>query len=184
MEPFAAFDTATALLRSRLAAVGHAQWALPSSCAGWSVRDLANHVIGTTERYALLMRGAAPGLLEPTHAYDYVADGALDALDHHAGALRALFARPGALARTAAHRAGAVGGEELLGMSLIEQTVHAWDVAVSTGGDTTLDESLCAHVLALWTGSVDRLRHAGFYADPTAPADDSAQARLLAHAGR
>lgn len=184
MDRFEALDCATAALRARLAVVPDAAWEQPSACAGWTVRDLANHVIGTTERYALLMQGAGEERLAPTHRNDYVGEGALASLDHHAGRLRALLAEPGALARTAAHRAGDVSGEELLGMSLIEQTVHAWDVAVSVGGDPVLDERLCAHVLDLWTGSIDRLRGFGFYAPATTPADGSAQSRLLAYAGR
>lgn len=184
MDQLEALDAATDTLRARLAALSPEQLNRSSNCPGWTVKDLANHVIGGTHRYGLLLQGAHEDHLTATRSHDYVGEDAAAALDEHVGDLRRLFGEPGALERCVAHRAGIVTGAELLGMSVIEQTLHAWDIAVSVHGDTCLDESLCEYVLDLWTGSIDRLRELGFYGASTAVSEGSSQSRLLAYAGR
>lgn len=51
-------------------------------------------------------------------------------------------------------------------MRIIEQTLHAWDIASSVGGDTHLDEGLCDHILTSHRSAIERLRAHGFYAPP------------------
>jgi uncharacterized protein (TIGR03086 family) len=179
-----ALDLSTALLRRRLAELDSDAFGLPSVCAGWTVRDVANHVIGGAQRYCLLMCHADDQQLEPTRHHDYVADGAVTSLDQHQNELARLFRQPGAFDTIVAHRAGDATGAELLGMRVIEQTLHEWDIARSVGGDEAIDPSLCEYVLTWWTGSIDRLRAFGFYAAARQPRGDSAQERLLALAGR
>jgi uncharacterized protein (TIGR03086 family) len=184
MDGLTALHESTALLRGRLAELDSDQLDLPSVCAGWTVRDVANHVIGGAHRYCLLMCHADDGELAATRDHNYVAEGAVSALDRHQSRLAGLLRSPGAFETTVRHRAGDATGEELLGMRVIEQTLHAWDIARSVGNDETISPSLCEHILTWWTGSIDRLRTFGFYADATEPAEHTAQGKLLALAGR
>jgi uncharacterized protein (TIGR03086 family) len=184
MDGLTALDLSSALLRERLGELDSNHLGLPSVCAGWTVRNVANHVIGGAHRYCLLMCHASVEELEPTRAHDYVAEGAVTALDRHQSELGRLFRRPGAFETTVHHPLFDATGEELLGMRVIEQTLHAWDIARSVGSDEAIDPGLCEHILMWWTGSIDRLRTFGVYAAATNPTGDSAQARLLALAGR
>jgi uncharacterized protein (TIGR03086 family) len=185
MDGLTALDLSSALLRERLGELDSDHFGLPSVCADWTVRDVANHVIGGAHRYCLLMCHAADEELEPTRDHDYVAEGAVTALDRHQSELGRLFRRPGAFETIVHHRLFDVTGEELLGMRVIEETLHAWDIARSVGSDEAIDPRLCEHILTWWTGLIDRLRTFGVYASATKPpTGDSAQARLLALAGR
>ena len=183
MDAFPALDLSTRELRSRLAATTADHWALPSNCAGWSVRALANHVIGGAHRYALLLAGADESEVAASRDADYVGDDPVGTLDHHQEELVAMLRRPGALHRTVAHRAGDTSGAELLGMRIIEQTLHAWDIARSVGGDEDIDESLCAYLVDSHYETIERLRTHGFYASPT-DTIGSARRRLLSLSGR
>ena len=80
MDGYAALDAATALLRTEVVALDPSALDRPSTCAGWSVRDLLNHTIGVVHRYALWMRGADEEVVAPTRSRDYAAEGAFDTL--------------------------------------------------------------------------------------------------------
>lgn len=183
MDPFTALDASTARLRQALEGLKPDQLAGPSICPDWTVRDLANHVIGGADRYALLIGGADEEALAPTRTRDYAGDDPVAVLDRYAGVLRATFSQPGALERTAAHRAGDVTGSELLGMRVIEQALHAWDIAESAGASCDLGDDLCDHILQSWSGSIDRLRDYGFFGTAT-DSGGPTQRRLLTFSGR
>jgi len=183
MDAFAALDCSTALLRRQLAAVGAQQWEQPSACVGWSVRQVADHVLGGGHRYALWLADTPRAEVDATRALDFVGDDPVGALDRHARTLREAFAAPGALERTVAHVAGEVPGIGLLELRVLEQTLHAWDIAVGIGGDRTIDPGLCAFLLDA-EPTVERLRGQGYY-DPAVPgAGGSSQERLLRITGR
>lgn len=186
MDAFAALDASTALLRRQLAAVGPDQWDAPSACEGWSVRQVADHVLGGGYRYRLWLTGAPRVEVDASRAWDFVGADAVASLDEHAASLRAALAEPGALARPVAHVAGEIAGSGLLELRVLEQTLHAWDIAVGIDGDRTIDPDLCAHLLAT-ASTVERLREQGYYApaSPAAPDDGvPAQERLLRLTGR
>ncbi|WP_408897862.1 TIGR03086 family metal-binding protein [Nocardioides sp. R1-1] len=186
MDAFVALDASTALLRRQLAAVAPDQWDEPSACEGWSVRQVADHVLGGGYRYRLWLTGAPRAEVEASRAWDFVGTDAVAALDEHAASLRAALAEPGALERPVAHVAGEIPGRGLLELRVLEQTLHAWDIAVGIDGDRTIDPDLCAFLLAA-ASTVDRLREQGYYAPaaPGAPDHGAApQERLLRLTGR
>ena len=183
MDDLTALDLSTALLRSRLAAVPDDRWRAPTPCPGWTVRDVAAHVGGDAVRYRLWVEGAPDADVEASRAVDFAGDDPVAALDRIQGDLRAALAAPGALDRTVTHSAGAILGRELLELRMIEQTLHAWDIAVGGGGDECIGDELCARLLQA-APTIERLRGAGYYATATGDAADSPQGRLLRLAGR
>jgi uncharacterized protein (TIGR03086 family) len=182
MDDLAALDLSTAFLRARLVAVSDDRWDAATPCEGWTVRDVAAHVIGDAVRYRLWLEGAPDEEVVASRAVDFAGDDPVGALDRIQGALRAALAAPGALDRVVAHSAGVIGGRELLELRMLEQALHGWDIAVGSGADDTIGDDLCARLLEA-APTIDRLRQAGYYAAASTPAG-SLQERLLSAAGR
>jgi uncharacterized protein (TIGR03083 family) len=58
-DPADLLEQATAAFAGRLAAVTSDQWDQPSSCDGWTVRDLVGHVLGGNAMAVALLHGAS-----------------------------------------------------------------------------------------------------------------------------
>lgn len=171
----------------RLANVTPDQWDLLTNCGEWTVRDLANHVIGANRMSTVLLAGGdrAAGIAQLAQSDDD-ADPVQAFADSSAAQARA-FAAPGAMAATVAHPVGDIPAGQLFEFRLIDLTVHGWDLAISTQQDPTLDPAL---VEVLWERLAPRASHLsstgvfGAGASGTVPQDAPLQARLLDILGR
>jgi uncharacterized protein (TIGR03086 family) len=159
-----ALDAAGVALEQRLAAVRDDHLQRRSSCSGWSVYDLINHVNGGGHRYLLLMQGAPAERLAPTRTQDHVRPDPLDAYRQWQRPLTSAFAQPDALDRVVHHPVGDRSGLDLLRMRALDLTLHAWDLARSLDLDEALDQHLTEHLLGHCMYLVDELRDHGLYA--------------------
>jgi uncharacterized protein (TIGR03086 family) len=187
MEPIQALERATEQYRQRLAAVAVDQWDQPSVCDAWTVKDLADHVLGGN-RFALpLLAGASPDeaftqALAPGFDGDPVAR-----FDESASAQIEAFGREGALAAVIHHPAGDIDGRAFLGFRAGDLLLHGWDLARSTGGDDHLDEELLPDVWQAYEPVVGAGVERGIFgAGPSGdvPADAPLALRLLDLTGR
>jgi uncharacterized protein (TIGR03086 family) len=112
------------------------------------VRALVNHVVGANVRYEMLLRGAPAVEVDAARKRDHLGDDAAAAFAATGAAMRAAFTEPGTLDRVANHPVGNRTGRELLGMRIIDVTVHAWDLAQALGADDELEARLVAFALA------------------------------------
>ena len=169
----------------RLALVRPGQWAAQTPCTEWDVGALVNHVVGANRRYTMLLHGATTDEAEATRAADHLGDDPVASFAATAAELKAAFGEPGAMARTAYHRAGERTGGQLLGMRVLDIAVHTWDLARAIGADESLDPDVVTFALTL-QDTFDAGRQRGAFAPPPGktPADSSAQARLLYLSGR
>jgi uncharacterized protein (TIGR03086 family) len=169
----------------RLALVRPGQWAAPTPCTEWDVRALVNHVVGANRRYTMLLHGATTDEAEATRAADHLGDDPVASFAATEAELKAAFGEPGAMARTAYHRAGERTGAQLLEMRVLDVAVHTWDLARAIGAGESLDPDLVAFALTL-QDTFGAARQRGAFAPPPGkpPADGSAQARLLYLSGR
>ncbi len=171
----------------RLGAVADDQWSLPSVCDEWTVKDLADHVLGGN-RFAV---GMLAGLDTPSAFAAAFVDGfdsdPLTAYRASAEAQLDAFGADGALDVIVHHPAGDIAGRQFLGFRLGDLLLHAWDVARSTGGDESLDDVL---VTAVWDTYEPMLSvaqdHGRFGQGPsgTVPPEASLALRLLDLTGR
>ncbi|GAA0975898.1 TIGR03086 family metal-binding protein [Acrocarpospora macrocephala] len=180
------FDTTTALLAS----VQADGWAKASPCAGWTVRQVGNHLVGGLALVARIASGgsATPEEADPQRAADIDHLGAEPAKAFAAVAERCLaaFAAPGALERAFPFQPDPVPGVVLVNVCLLESLVHGWDIAYGTGTSVKPEDTVVDAVAAFsyQTIGAERRTNGQFGpALPTGPADPPFTA-LLAHLGR
>jgi uncharacterized protein (TIGR03086 family) len=178
------FQRAQAAFTDRVDAVEPDQWedeALPE----WTVADLVAHMVTEMLWVAPLLAGepyaegrfpdATTDLLgdDPFEGWESAADGALSA-----------FAEDDAMMRTVHLERGPAPAVEYIQELIADLTVHTWDLARATGGDTDLDGELVT--AALLVG--ERLPEDGVPGLFDPPLDTSLeatpQARMLARFGR
>ena len=180
MDLFAALDAAHATLHRAVVEVAPDAWVRPSPCEGWTVRDVAQHVVGGAVRYRLLLEGFGEAELAPTRTADQLGDDPA-AADGQRSAELIEVARGADLAVAVQHPTGVRTGRQLLNLRVMEATVHAWDISLGAGLDPGLDPDLCAFALAHLDDMGDL---GGFFAPvPAHHAEDPCSA-LLARTGR
>jgi uncharacterized protein (TIGR03086 family) len=171
--------------RRSVAGVRPDQWGEPSNCDGWTVRELVNHIVTGNYWAAELTSGLT--IEEVGHRLDgdVLGTDPLRAYDDSALVAAAVFRSPGAMEAPCAVSYGPVPGAVYCGHRFIDVLIHGWDVATSTGQDTTLDPALVEACLAVVEPQLDLIAGSGQYGTrQDAPEGSGAQARLLALLGR
>ncbi len=146
VEPLEALTRATDGYEQRLAAVRTEQWDQPSACIGWTVKDLADHVLGGNRFAAVLATGATSDeALTHAFAAGFDGDPVASFVESSTAQLDA-FKRTGALDATVLHPQGDISGRTFLYFRVGDLLLHGWDLARSTGGDDELDDDLVPDV--------------------------------------
>jgi uncharacterized protein (TIGR03086 family) len=178
------FQRAQAQFTDRVDAVAPDQWEDPA-LSEWTVADLVAHQV-TEQLWVRPLLAGEPHLegrfpeetsdllgTDPFTGWESAADDALSA-----------FAEDDALIRTVHLSRGPTPAMEYILELTANLTVHAWDLAVATGGDTELDGELVTAGLVY----AERLPAEGIpgQIDPPLDVSDAAppQMRLLARFGR
>lgn len=172
--------------RRRLVAIATGEWEQPSVCEGWTVKELADHVLGGNRFAVPLLAGASADA-----AFAIALDGGFDGdvvglFDESAAAQVEAFSVPGALDAEVAHPSGPTDGRTFAGLRTGDLLLHGWDLARSTGQDESLPDDLVA---AVWAVYEPRLAgptggRFGDGASGTVSADASLTLRLLDLSGR
>ncbi|MDH6133231.1 uncharacterized protein (TIGR03086 family) [Kitasatospora sp. MAA4] len=157
------------------------QWTAPTPCSEWSVYDLVHHLTVQQLWVPKRLMGAAAGEPPAGGRGDDLAAAWTAAAD----AAREAFAVPGALDLTVHLPGGDRSALDYCAALITDATVHTWDLARATGGDTHLAPELVEFALHEATRQRDRPPSPAHYAPavPTAPNADP-QTRLLALLGR
>lgn len=140
----------------------------PTPCAEWTARDLIEHIVGTTNKFADTVAGRAA---------DWTADTALsgepaDAFEAAAARLRAAYEHPAE---------GATPDWQCA-----ELSVHTWDLASALGYDTAgLDQAPAERGLAFMRANLsEEVRGEHFGPEQEPPEGADAYTRAAAFAGR
>jgi len=179
----------------RIRQVGPDQWSDLTPCTDWDVRALVNHVVGEDRWTAPMFAGAKIAEVveaEPALGHD-ATDPAGDLLgdDPVANALTAAaeaetaVTAPAALERVVHLSFGDTPAEEYVRQLAADHLIHAWDLAVATGADPTMDEA-AVRACADWFAGREHLYRQSGAIGPAAevPPTASEQDRLLAAFGR
>jgi uncharacterized protein (TIGR03086 family) len=174
---------------ARFGALVHAvradQWELATPCAGWTVRDLINHVAAENLWTAPLMAGATIAEVGDAYDGDVLGDDPTAAWDAAAADARGAVDAPGALDRTVHLSFGDTPATEYLDQLFADHLIHAWDLAQAIGADSRLDADLVAACAAWFDTVEDAYRRAGAIGPRThVAAGADPQTVLLARFGR
>jgi uncharacterized protein (TIGR03086 family) len=177
-----ALDDAAAEMRRVVAASSPSELNLPSPCAGWTVRNVINHVV-TGNLRTLAWTHSENG---PANEDDHLGDDPLVAFDASFRRVRTRLAD--LLAREASVQTpfAVLTAERLIEMRCSELAVHAWDVARATSQSTDFAPELCERVLVTARASIQGLDRSGspFGAEQLPPPGATAADRLAAFFGR
>jgi uncharacterized protein (TIGR03086 family) len=174
-----------AATRRYVAGVRDDQWALPTPCEDWNVRELVNHIVTGNEWADELGHGKTIEEVGDRLDGDILGSDPLAAYDSSAKAAETVFREPGAMDRPCAVSYGPVPGEVYCGHRFIDVLIHGWDLAIGTGQDATLDPELVDACLQVVEPQAELLAGSGAFGGDV-PVDDGAgpQTRLLAMLGR
>jgi uncharacterized protein (TIGR03086 family) len=173
-----------ALLDDRIRGTRDDQWALPTPCAEWSVRDLVNHVVGEVRWMPPLLDGVTIAEVgtqldgdllgtDPIAAWTSARDVALEA------------ARTATEETVVGLSSGPTPAPEYLRQVGADLLIHAWDLAVATGTELPFDNDLTTTTIHWFADVEDAYRTAGGIGPrPEVQPDADAQTRLLAMFGR
>jgi uncharacterized protein (TIGR03086 family) len=126
-----------------VAAVDREQWAGPTPCPDWTVRELVNHLVGGNVMFAAVLRGSPADRWSTDHLGADPVAGYRTA----AAALVAAFRRPGVLEREVTVPLGRVHGMIALHLRITETLVHGWDLARAIGARTAFPREVVAQEL-------------------------------------
>ncbi|MEX2973546.1 TIGR03086 family metal-binding protein [Streptomyces sp. C184] len=176
-----AYEQVTRDVLALVAAVRPGDLALPTPCAGWTVRQLLDHMVWEN----LMAASIAEDAPRTDHTADHLGDDHLAAFADSARAARAAFTGSGMLHRT-------YGPYEAPGAMIVQQVVvellaHGWDLARATGAPTVLAPEVAEETLAAARriyGAAPRTAGSSFAPERSAPAGASAADRLAAFLGR
>ncbi|MFF9784441.1 TIGR03086 family metal-binding protein [Streptomyces nigrescens] len=176
-----AYEQVTRDVAALVAAVRPEDLALPTPCAGWSVRQLLDHMVWEN----LMATSIAEDAPRDDHTADHLGDDHRAAFDDSVRAALAAFTGSGMLRRT-------YGPYEAPGAMIVQQVVvellaHGWDLARATGAPTGLAPEAAEETLAAARriyGAAPRTEGSSFAPERPAPSGASATDRLAAFLGR
>lgn len=178
MDPVSLFARATEDAAAVMAAVDDHALSGPTPCTDWTVQELMDHLAGST-RYLVEGAGSVwPPPTAPVTAAGYRAGRAAEL---------AALAEPGALERTCVSPLGFKWAVTQATMGAFMDTlIHTWDLAVATGHDPSLDDTLVEACIEAFLPDMPEQGRAGGLVGPAVdvPLDAGPQARLLGAMGR
>ncbi|MEU4310957.1 TIGR03086 family metal-binding protein [Nocardia sp. NPDC024068] len=181
-DPLADLERASRAVVDLITAVRPDQWAAPTPCTEWSVRDLVDHLVGSNLMF-LAIFGERP---MPERGTDILGDDPLAAYTASASALEAAFARPGILEETYQGPLGEATGVDRLQFRVTDLLAHGWDLSRALGVPDRLPEDLAEAALAFSRTQLPdgSSRPGRFAAAQPVPAGATAVERLVAFLGR
>jgi uncharacterized protein (TIGR03086 family) len=134
--------------RTVLANVTPQQLDEATPCASWKVRDLVNHIVGSTNWFAATVdSGVAPTPEGAVGGPDITGGDIMAAFDEGSGKAVAAFSAPGAMEKSLKMPFGEIPGAVLVMLAASDEFQHGWDLARATGQPTDLDPELAGELL-------------------------------------
>lgn len=178
----------------KLATVGPGQWAWPTPCTEWNVRQLVNHMTRGNLSYVRLLNGGSKAEFVQARDADALGPDPVGAYARSVRECATAFSRPGALQQVLDYPLGQVTGQQALAVRTTDTAIHTWDLARATRIDDTLSPELVAwisdHLGEIYEGLAEtpaaaQTSHRFFAAPPgELPPGASQQRRLLHLMGR
>jgi uncharacterized protein (TIGR03086 family) len=169
---------------ARVAAVGDDQWARPTPCTEWHVRDLVGHMVYENRWAVPLLKGVAPSEQAESLGRDLLGSDPKAAWE--ASAYQAAEAVAATDLDQMVHVSyGDVPARHYISEYATDLTVHAWDLSRAIGADEALDPALVEFAYTHTAPLEDRLKETAMFGEKieVSPQADT-QTKLLAICGR
>ena len=141
------------------------RWAGPTPCADWDVRALLNHIVYEDLWTVPLMEGATIAEVGDRYEGDLLGDDPL-VTARAACDMAVTAAASGIVAGQTVHLSfGDVPAEEYAHQLAADHIIHGWDLAVATGGDTSMEPEMVEALGAWFAGNEAAYRSAGAIAE-------------------
>jgi uncharacterized protein (TIGR03086 family) len=184
MDAITALDATDPIVAKLISGLSADQRELPTPCTEWTVHDLIGHMCLASHKAAQALTDQ-----DPDQVVDHLADGPVSGWAAVAAALDAA-ATPEAVAAT--HQTPfapvpmEVPGEFLLSAVVVDQLVHAWDLATASGQPYGIDDDLAAWALTTVRQMAPVDGRTGHPFGPVVEVGDDASltAQLLGYTGR
>jgi uncharacterized protein (TIGR03086 family) len=185
MELIAAYRRALGGFGDLVAQVRPDQWAAPTPCEAWTVRQLVNHIVYEDRWTVPLINGASLGSVGNQFEGDLLGDDPVAATRDALAEAAAAVSAPEALSRTVELSFGMTPASEYVRQLLADHLVHGWDLAAAIDADRDLDDGLVDEVNVWFPANEEGYRAGGAIAAAVeVPADARTQDRLIAAFGR
>jgi uncharacterized protein (TIGR03086 family) len=168
---------------ARVAAVRDDQWALPTPCSEWSVRDLVNHVVGEELWTVPLLAGKTVEDVGDAYDGDLLGAEPISSAEQAAAAAIDAAAKSPPSGGVVHLTYGDDSIENYLHQLCADHLVHGWDLAAATGQSRQLDPNEVAAVAAWFADWEEAYRSSGAVGQRGASGGDT-QSDLLAGFGR
>ena len=164
-----------------VAKVADDQWGAPTPCTEWTVRDLVNHMTGTTKLFAATASRGAP---ESAPDADHLGDDPVGAFESAVATTMAAWRQDGALEGMVSVPAE-MPAVAALGVNVIDTGTHCWDLAQAIGADHGLTAAQVA-LIDQWNHQVvsDQVRAGGGFGEILEAEGDDPLTSMLAYVGR
>ena len=141
-----------------VAAVTPDQWESATPCSEWNVRELVNHMTGTTNLFGASASRSQPAAMPDA---DHVGDDPVGAFAEASAKAAAAWRNEGALEGMVSIPAE-MPAVACLGVNIIDIGTHCWDLASAIGADHGLSEGAVA-MIDQWNRQVisDEIRAGG-----------------------
>jgi uncharacterized protein (TIGR03086 family) len=188
VDPLDAVEAGQRAVIERLKLVRDEHWQLPTTpCRSWTVFGLVNHVVASNRTYVLLLSGATREEAVIAFCAEAMDADLVEAYSTAAQAVITGLRAPGALELTYPHPFQDMTGHELAGWRVVDDMLHAWDLARAIGADEHLPPDA---VVAMWEvlePVIPYMGHFGTFgpgASGTVDASTELQVRVLDATGR
>ena len=188
--PIALLATAMRLVHEAMSGVAPEQLDSATPCAEWDVCALMNHMLGGLETTAGCLAGNPPDH-NPLAADSSLAGhrdvtALTDAYGKEAERLMELAREPGALDRVVPSPFGEMPAARFVVGTVLDQTIHCWDLTKATGQETALPAELVEYAMPVLSGGFAEGGRAMGVVGPEVEVSEaaSAQDKLIAYMGR
>ncbi len=149
------------------------QYAAPTPCEEWDVRELVNHLVFGNWMFARAASGERVRV-DDDDLPDMVGDDPATAFRDSADAVVAAWRTPGATEEVCQLPFADLPGDAAMRIHFKDVVVHTWDLARATGQDEDLDPELATTALEISRRVVnDEMRELGAFGPPVDVGDDA-----------
>ena len=159
LDPLVALDLAQTGAAAVIAQLVDEDWARPTPCDEWSVRDVVNKMVASTILFSHFGRRQRPGApLDLIHPVEMLGDDPLGTYLAEATECRRVWRAAGALEGTAPSTVGEFPAKGVLNARIFDTTILTWDVATACGVPHGIGDDQAAYVLRVARALVANVR--------------------------